>query len=118
VFPAAGAPRVVWLDIVGGAMPLGRIHAELGRRLKDAAFALEPRALSPHLTIARVPDRERSRIGDVRERLHAVAPMPIAWMADRVVLFRSNLSGPVPRYEGLQEIALGIGGEVPGASVE
>lgn len=102
-FPAAGALRVVWLDVAKGSAELGAVHAELGRRLKDAGFTLEPRPFSPHLTLARVPDRERSRVKSVRERLQRIPQDPIAWVADRVTLFRSDLSGPVPRYEDVQE---------------
>lgn len=107
VFPASGPPRVVWLDIAKGQAPLARVHAELGRRLGDAGFALETRPLSPHLTVARVPDRQRGRVARLRERLEATAPAPVTWSADHVLLCRSDLSGPVPRYEALQAIALG-----------
>lgn len=105
-FPPAGAPRVVWLDMVGGGDALGRIHLELGRRLSAAGVAMASRPFSPHLTIARVPDRERARVKSLRERLASVPPMSIAWLADRVTLFRSDLTGAVPRYEPLQEIPL------------
>jgi 2'-5' RNA ligase len=105
-FPAAGAPRVVWLDVVNGSSQLDRIHAKLGRRLTDAGFSLESRPLSPHLTIARVPDRDRARVKALRDRLRDVPDAPIAWTADRVILFRSDLSGSVPRYEGLHDIEL------------
>ena len=105
-FPAAGAARVLWLDIVTGRDALARVHAELGRRLAQVGLALEARALSPHVTIARVPDRERARVGDLSAAIGTVPRAPIAWTADRVVLFRSDLSGPVPRYEALQTITL------------
>ena len=109
VFPERGHPRVVWLDVSDGRVPLTRLHAELGRRLKDAGMPLESRPLSPHLTLARVPDRERGRVSGLRERLATLAPAPIDWLAERVTLYRSDLSGPVPRYEPVQEIALGGG---------
>jgi 2'-5' RNA ligase len=106
VFPVAGAPRVVWLDIVRGAPEIGAVHAELGRRLAGAGFPLESRPFSPHLTVARVPDRERARTKQLRERLLSAPSMAIDWLADRVTLFRSDLSGSVPRYEPLHEIEL------------
>jgi 2'-5' RNA ligase len=105
-FPPAGPPRVLWLDITTGAEPMRSVHAELGRRLDAAGFAVEARPFSPHLTIARVPDRERAHVKSVRERLGDVPAASIAWTAARVVLFRSDLSGAVPSYEPLQEIAL------------
>ncbi len=106
VFPAAGAPRVVWLDVIEGTAPLGRVHEEIGRRLAGAGFSVEARPLSPHATIARVPDRERARVKHLRERAQTVPTAPIAWMAERVILFRSDLSASVPRYEGMHDIEL------------
>jgi len=106
VFPATGAPRVVWLDIVQGRERVAQLHAELGRRLVSAEMALESRAFSPHVTIARVPDRERARVKLLRDQLRDLAPVPIVWLADRVTLFRSDLTGPVPRYEPIHEISL------------
>jgi 2'-5' RNA ligase len=106
VFPPAGAPRVVWLDVVKGIEPLQRVHAELGRRLASAGCEIESRPLSPHVTIARVPDRERARVKALRDRLKTADASPIAWVAERVILFRSDLSGSVPRYEGMQDIEL------------
>jgi 2'-5' RNA ligase len=116
VFPAAGAPRVLWLDVIAGSAPLVRVHEAIGRRLADAGFSVEARPLSPHATIARVPDRERARVKQLRERVHALESRrspgeggSIAWMAERVILFRSDLSGPVPRYEGMHDIELATG---------
>ena len=106
-FPPTGPCRVLWLDLVDGNAALLRVHAELGRRLADAGVPLESRPLSPHLTIARVPDRERARVTHLRDRLREMpsAP-PIRWTAEAVVLYRSELSGPAPRYEPLQTMAL------------
>lgn len=113
VYPAAGAPRVVWLDVVGGGEALGRAHTELGRRLTEGGFPIESRALSPHVTVARVPDKARAHVKQLRERLHELESRrslgeggPIAWVAERVILFRSDLSGSVPRYEGLHDVEL------------
>jgi 2'-5' RNA ligase len=108
-FPATGAPRVVWLDVVNGVEPLGRLHTELARRVSTAGVTVEPRPLSPHVTMARVPDRERAHVKLLRERLASLEAAPITWVADRVILFRSDLSGSVPRYEGMQDIELSRG---------
>lgn len=106
-FPNAGPVRVVWLDVVKGAAEVARVHAELARRLTAAGFSVEARPFSPHLTIARVPDRERSRVKPLRDRLTQVSPALIQWRADHITLFRSDLTGAVPRYEGLQDVRLG-----------
>lgn len=105
-FPETGAPRVVWLDVARGADQLSIVHAELAGQLAAAGFRLETRPFSPHLTVARVPDRERARVKRMRERLLEVGPMPIAWTVTAIPLFRSDLSGPVPRYDVVQETLL------------
>jgi 2'-5' RNA ligase len=97
---------VLWLDVVEGRDALARLHGLLGERLVTAGVAVEARPFSPHLTIARVPDRERSKVKLLRERLAVVPPSRIEWTARTVTLFRSDLSGAVPRYEALQEISL------------
>jgi 2'-5' RNA ligase len=106
VFPASGAPRVIWLDVGKGAGEIAAVHADIGRRLDAGGFAIETRPFSPHLTVARVPDRERGRVKALRERLETIDAAPIAWHVDCVTLFRSDLSASVPRYEPLDEIAL------------
>ena len=110
-FPPTGSPRLVWLDVSEGREALERVHEELGRRIAQAGLSLEPRPLSPHVTIARVPERARAHAKSLRDRLRAIPDARIAWHADSVVLFRSDLSGPVPRYEAVQSLALG--GEAP-----
>ena len=106
VFPESRAPRVVWLDVITGTPEISAIHVEIGRRLTEAGFTIEIRPFSPHLTVARVPDRERARVKTLRERLKSVAAMPIGWIVDRVTLFQSDLSGSVPQYAAVHEIAL------------
>ena len=106
VFPPAGAPRVVWLNVTRGTTEIVVLHGEIGRRLTEQGFALELRPFSPHLTVARVPDRERARVKALRERLETPDIAPIAWTARWATLFRSDLSASVPRYEPLHEIEI------------
>jgi len=105
-FPPTGGPRVVWLDVTEGAEGLVNVHAELGIRLSEAGFAVEPRPFTPHLTVARVRDRDRSQVKGLRERLTQVQPVDVSWFVDRVLLFRSDLSGAVPRYEDINATPL------------
>ena len=106
ILPPSGAPRVIWLDVTRGAAEIVALHAEIGRRLTGEGFARELRPFSPHLTLARVPDRERGRVKSLRERLQAIETMAIGWTATWVTLFRSDLSAAVPRYEPLHEIEI------------
>jgi 2'-5' RNA ligase len=106
VFPPSGAARVVWLEVTRGTTEIVALHAEIGRRLTEQGYGLEPRPFSPHLTVARVPDRERARVKALRERLEASETVPIVWTANWVTLFRSDLSASVPKYEPLHEIEI------------
>ena len=108
-FPNVRAPRVIWCGIDVGAASVVRIHDEVRRRL-GAVEAARPRDVRrndanrpfvPHVTLARVRDRDRHVIGAVR--LPDVTPeSAIAWRVDGVVLYRSDLSGAAPRYEPLE----------------
>jgi 2'-5' RNA ligase len=106
VLPASGTPRVLWAGMTVGLEPLRRVHAFLGDGLRRGGIATESREFLPHLTLARVRDRERARARLVRERLSEVAVPDIRWNVDHVTLFRSDLSGPVPKYEPVHEIPL------------
>jgi 2'-5' RNA ligase len=108
VFPQSGAPRVLWLAIADGAAALRRLHRELGQRLRSAGVEPEDRDFSPHVTLARTRDRsDRREVARVRDRLPHGHQIAIAWRVDRVTLYRSDLSGPVPRYEAVHQIDLG-----------
>lgn len=109
IFPATGPPRVLWLDVVSGADAVSRVHEELGARLAKDAFSVESRPFTPHLTLARVRDRDRAQARHVRELLHHVDETRISWLADRVTLFKSDLGGAVPRYDELLETSLALG---------
>lgn len=108
-FPNVRAPRVIWCGIDVGAASVVRVHDEVRRRLAaveaPVAHHVQPhdanRPFVPHVTLARVRDRDRHVIGAVR--LPAVTPeSAIAWRVDGVVLYRSDLSGAAPRYEPLE----------------
>jgi len=108
VFPQSGAPRVLWLAIADGAAPLRRLHRELGQRLRNAGVELEDREFSPHVTLARTRDRsDRRELARVRDRLPRGRQIAIAWVVDCVTLYRSDLSGPAPRYEPVHHVDLG-----------
>ena len=108
VFPEFGTPRVLWLAIVRGAKSLTDLHRELAGRLGRAGIAVEDRPFSPHLTLARVRDRaDRRAARHLREKLPSAGEAPISWTADHVTLYRSDLTGPVPRYDPVHEIRLG-----------
>ena len=55
-FPNANAPRVFWVGIQASA-ELAALAAAIDRRLEPLGIARETRSYSPHLTLARLPDR-------------------------------------------------------------
>lgn len=97
--------RVVWVglrDHPGGAL------ADLASRLDGslaAEFAPERRPFSAHLTLARSDPPLGLEVPDLDRPVR-----PVAWRVDRVVLFRSHLQRPAPRYEALQTFPLGLHG--------
>jgi len=104
-FPARGPVRVIWLGMAEGGPETTAIHGELAARIRRAGLVVEPRPLTPHLTLARARDPRRSA-RDLRDRVAACHAPVIASRVDRVVLYESDLSGPRPRYTALATLAL------------
>jgi RNA 2',3'-cyclic 3'-phosphodiesterase len=53
-FPTIERPRVVWLGVQGDLDALRAVQSLVERLAQEAGFEAEPRAYSPHLTIARI----------------------------------------------------------------
>ena len=111
VFPPRGALRTLWIAVDDGRDSLMRLHQELGDRLARAGVAVEPRPLTPHLTLARARDRERRRLAtfakatvDRLSGLDVLGGTPARWRVSHVDLMNSDLSGPRPRYESIKII--------------
>ena len=99
-FPSVGKARVLWagLDDEDGFLSGLAVNIEAG--LLDE-FPAESRAFHPHLTVAR---------SDPPVKLPPeFAETPLLteeWEVDHVVLFRSHLGRPAPRYEPLARFPL------------
>ncbi len=94
-FPAAGRARVLWagLDDADGRiaqLALG-VDAALSREFKP-----ETRTFSPHLTVARSDPPLR-----LSEAFTRIALVTEPFTVRELVLFRSHLRRPAPRYEAL-----------------
>ena len=71
-------PRVLWVGMQGDLEPLGRLQRRVDKALEPLGFPPERRAFSPHLTLARVPDRMgRDERQPLRE-LAKATPVPSA----------------------------------------
>jgi len=101
-FPPRGAPRVLWAGIGRGRSQLLALHRELGDRLRSRGCDLEDRTFHPHLTLARA----RARHPRLPAGVLSIAGLPDTWRIASVELYRSDLSGPTPRYEVLARLAL------------
>jgi RNA 2',3'-cyclic 3'-phosphodiesterase len=99
-FPSKGRGRVLWAGIEDRDGGLVRIVAALDGEL-EKEFRPESRAFSPHLTVARSEPPLRV------PATFATTPVePVAFTVDRIVVFRSHLGRPAPRYEPLASFPL------------
>jgi len=106
LLPPTGMARVLFAAITTGAGELTHIYDALAARIRAADLPIETRAFLPHLTLARVRDRERQRARTLRERLPTVPAPLIRWTVQEVTLFRSDLSGPTPRYDPVHHLGM------------
>jgi 2'-5' RNA ligase len=99
VFPARGAPRVLWSGVVAGIEPLRSLQQEIVRRVVKHGVVLEAREFHPHLTLARWT---ASRSSDAARVLSAARRETLAReFVSRVTLFESRLSSSGPAYTAL-----------------
>jgi 2'-5' RNA ligase len=104
VFPPHGAPRVLWLGVVGGGPDVIELQAVVALRLQTAGVLLEDRRFHPHLTLARWRSPSTRSMGRAARgkgghgsfnMLHddQATPKVVASMdVVRVTLFQSRLS--------------------------
>jgi 2'-5' RNA ligase len=67
----------------------------------EESFAPETRAFSPHLTVGRSDPPLKLDGGSTRTRVE-----PVGFRVEEIVLFRSHLRRPAPRYEPIATFAL------------
>ncbi len=94
--------RVLWAGLEDRDGKLGAIAGALDEALARE-FKRESRPFTAHLTVARFePPVPLEGVAEAKVRSE---PFPV----DRLVLYRSHLQRPAPRYEPLAEFALGTG---------
>lgn len=104
VFPSSKRARVVWVGLKDPDGRFGAMAARLDRALEDF-FVAEDRALTPHLTVARLnPPRD---LGEFDPSLVGSAVSAEPFDVDRLVLYRSHLSPAGARYEAVGSWPLG-----------
>ena len=99
VFPARGAPRVLWIGIIRGAADVIALQRTLASRVAAIGVALEEREFHPHLTLARWRE---SHPADRQRALRAGRHGTIAeTRIDGATLYQSRLSPTGPAYTPL-----------------
>jgi 2'-5' RNA ligase len=117
-FPHARSPRVLWvgLESDAGFASLQHLHAEVENRLDQQGFGREQKPFSPHITLARLPDRssseQRRALGDAWVS-HTGRPVdsPRSFPVNAVTVMSSDLRSGGPHYTALARVPLGRTGE-------
>lgn len=105
-FPPGGRPRALWIGIVDGAEPLGRLATALDAALGSAGWPAADRPFRPHLTLARSDGVGAGSL--VADRLAAaMAERRLPVRIERLGLFESVTGGGPARYVPVTSIPLG-----------
>ncbi|HEV2317818.1 MAG TPA: RNA 2',3'-cyclic phosphodiesterase [Thermoplasmata archaeon] len=89
-FPDTAHPRVAWVGVGSGAVPLRGLAARLSDELERQGFPPELRPFVPHVTVLRIRGDHDAR--RAREMLNLVGDRPVGTTrVDRIVLFESRL---------------------------
>jgi 2'-5' RNA ligase len=102
-FPHASKPRVLRLDVTPDPA-LELLQDRIERGGEGIGFPPEGRPFHPHITLGRVREGHRLPPGAMA-RLEGIAPQP-PFLADRVVLFESELGSEGPSYRSRAEFPL------------
>lgn len=103
VFGNKKAPRIFWIA-VKQEKQLNTLQSFVFESCLEAGFSLETRPFTPHITLARNwvgPDFEHEWL----EQYNPFKSVPLSFMADEVVLYKTNLE-KIPKYEAVATISL------------
>ncbi|HNW58841.1 MAG TPA: RNA 2',3'-cyclic phosphodiesterase [bacterium] len=103
-FPQLARPRVLWVGIEERSGQLNRVQAQIESELSALGYPREARRFSPHLTLGRVKSPEAVQ-GICRE-MQAQGFAPVHFIADSVVVMRSDLRPDGALYTPLKRIEL------------
>lgn len=103
MFGSGRSARVLWAG-VERSEPLTRLQSKVESALVRCGLPAEERKFSPHVTLARLRDAPKERLGRFLEErgLFRAGPMRI----DRFTLYRSHLGKGGAVYEALREYGL------------
>jgi 2'-5' RNA ligase len=101
-FPGGRRARVLWAGVDDADGHLAALASALDDALADE-FRPESRAFTAHCTVARSDPPLHLDEADPD-----VSVLPVAFTIERIVLFRSHLQRPAPRYEALATFPLSV----------
>ena len=87
----------LWQGFSMGVDELGGLAGDVREALAEHGLDYDPLAFAPHVTLMRAADLSAGMLPPVYEATGRIG---------RVSLFRSDLSGPRPRYEALHTVEL------------
>lgn len=104
-FPGIKRPRVIWVGISGQLDLLVGLHKTLDEKLEAIGFPRENRSFKGHLTLGRVKAKiDPKRFGDALDELAGFESE--SFVADRIILFKSELKPTGAVYTKLVEASL------------
>ena len=113
VFPTVKRPRVLWIGLSGDTYPLIRMQKDLEERLDAVGFPKEDRGFKAHLTLGRAKGEiDPKKLVEVMEKFSKAESE--RFIADKLILFRSELRPGGAVYSELHSVDLGKGGQSNG----
>jgi 2'-5' RNA ligase len=105
VFPSLNHPRVIWTGLQGGLDSLKTLGVSLEEGLAQIGFAKENRPFSPHLTLGRIKTTINTKsLSQIIEKYATFRTT--SFIAEKIVLFKSELHPQGTRYTVLEKISL------------
>jgi RNA 2',3'-cyclic 3'-phosphodiesterase len=106
VFPGIRRPRVIWVGLAGQLDLLISLQKTLDTNLKNIGFPPEKRPFKGHLTIGRIKAKMNVRtFGDALMAFRKFESE--TFIADKIILFKSDLKPKGAVYTNLASAALG-----------
>lgn len=104
VFPARGAPNVLWIGAAAGEAETIAVQRRLADRVAPLGIPIERREFHPHLTLARLKDsRPGDRAAVLSERGRDIVATT---RVDHATLYQSRLSSQGATYAPLARATL------------
>ncbi len=105
-FPSVRRPRVLWAGLTGAMESISKLQAEINQATARIGEAPEDRPFTPHLTLARIQNLERTSTERFAKAIERGFRIEVEWNVASVALMQSHLSPQGARYETLAEINL------------